>query len=285
MSRPTAIAGIDHVLVGVRDLEAARRAYRHLGFTLSPRGRHIGWGTANYCIMLPESYVELLGIVDPTRFCNNLDHFLETREGVLGVAYATDDAETAAHALAARGIAADPPSDLKRRLELPEGEAEPAFRLVHLPARSAPAVPAFLCQHLTPALVWQPAWLAHANGAQGIESVTAVVADPGEVALAYGALFGDARVGVDDAVVVADSGRGRIRLVAPADLERLYPGLPTPPRYAPPWIAGLRLAVADLAATARHLDGGGVAYLRDGDTLLRLAPDLACGVVLEFAQG
>ena len=280
-----AIAGIDHVLVGVRDLEAARRAYRHLGFTLSPRGRHIGWGTANYCIMLPQGYIELLGIVDPTQFCNNLDRFLETREGLLGVAYAAADAEAAARTLKARGLALDRPSDLKRKLELAEGEVEPAFRLVHLAPRTAPGVPAFICQHLTPELVWQAPWMAHGNGAQAIDSVTAVVADPGAVAVAYGALFGEARVSTDDAVVVADSGCGRLRFVAPGDLGRIYPGLPGLPQSAPPWVAGLRLTVADLAATARHLDEGGVAYLRDGATLLRLAPDLACGVVLEFAQG
>jgi len=280
-----AIAGIDHVLVGVHDLEAARRAYRHLGFTLSPRGRHIGWGTANYCIMLPQGYIELLGIVDATQFCNNLDRFLETREGLLGVAYAARDAEAAARTLAERGLALDPPSDLKRKLELAEGEVEPAFRLIHLPPHTAPGVPAFICQHLTPDLVWQEPWLVHDNGARGIDSVTAVVADPGEVAVAYGALFGEARVSADDAVVVADSGRGRLRFVAPADLGRLYPGLPGLPHLAPPWVAGLRLTVSDLAATARHFDAGGLAYLRDGDTLLRLAPDLACGVVLEFVQG
>ena len=76
-----AIGGLDHVLVGVRDLEAARRAWARLGFTLTPRGRHIGWGTANYCIMFAREYVELLGIVDPGLFVNRLDRFLETREG------------------------------------------------------------------------------------------------------------------------------------------------------------------------------------------------------------
>src|SRR5438067_1608228 len=35
------IAGIDHLIVGVRDLEQARLGWRRLGFTLSPRGRHI----------------------------------------------------------------------------------------------------------------------------------------------------------------------------------------------------------------------------------------------------
>ena len=75
------IAGIDHLLVGVRDLESAARQWRRLGFQLTPRGRHIGWGTANYCIMFQDDYLELLGIVDPAQFTNNLDRFLATREG------------------------------------------------------------------------------------------------------------------------------------------------------------------------------------------------------------
>ena len=57
------ISGIDHIVVGVRDLEQARLAWARLGFTLSPRGRHIGQGTANYCIMFASDYVELLGLV------------------------------------------------------------------------------------------------------------------------------------------------------------------------------------------------------------------------------
>src|SRR5690606_16548326 len=70
------IKAFDHVLVGVDDLEAARRNWERLGFTACPRGRHIGWGTANYCLMFPENYVELIGIVDPDQFTNNLDSFL-----------------------------------------------------------------------------------------------------------------------------------------------------------------------------------------------------------------
>ena len=61
-SRP--INGLDHVLVGVRDLDAARAGFARLGLNSSPRGRHIGWGTANYCIMLEEDYIEILGIVE-----------------------------------------------------------------------------------------------------------------------------------------------------------------------------------------------------------------------------
>ena len=81
-----AITGVDHVLVGVRDLELARETYTRLGFTCTPRGSHIGWGTANYCIMFADDYVELLGVVDPTKFTNRLDEFLDRREGLMGLA-------------------------------------------------------------------------------------------------------------------------------------------------------------------------------------------------------
>lgn len=72
-----AIGGFDHIIIGVADLDAACEAYRRLGFTLSPQGRHIGWGTANYCIMFESYYLELLGILDASQFTNNLDKRLE----------------------------------------------------------------------------------------------------------------------------------------------------------------------------------------------------------------
>lgn len=277
------ITGIDHLLVGVRDLEAARRAYQHLGFTVSPRGRHIGWGTANYCVMFPDSYIELLGIVDAAQFTNNLDRFLETRQGLLGVAFASDDAEAAARELADRGVETDAPKDLSRKLELPEGEVEPAFKLVHLPAATTPGMPAFICQHLTRELVWQPPWLDHGNGARALASITGVVEDPGEVALAYGRLFGADAVWADRGQVTVETGRGTLRFTTAEGLAQLYPGLPEAPSHVVPWLAGLRLTVANVNATAGYLDAAGVRYLRDGDTMLRLGADYACGVVIEFA--
>ena len=284
-SMTAAITGIDHALVGVLDLQAARRAYQHLGFTVSPRGRHIGWGTANYCVMFPGTYIELLGIVDPAQFTNNLDKFLDMREGLLGVAFATENAAAAARELSARGIAVEDPVELERKLELHEGEVEPAFRLVHLPGEATPGTPAFVCQHLTPDLVWQSPWLDHSNGARGLVSVTGVVEDPGAVAVAYGALFGEDRVWADKGLTEVDTGRGRLRFTKPAGLSSLYPGLPGLGHHAPPWLAGVRLEVADLRATAGYLDSAGVRYIRDGDTLLRVAPDMACGVTVEFAAG
>src|SRR5688572_13933658 len=146
------ITGIDHTLVGVRDLEAARATWWRLGFTVTPRGRHIGWGTGNYCVMLESGYVELLGIVDPSQFLNNLDGFLEKREGLMGLAFGTDNSGACAEALKASDVVFEGPKSLKRKLELPEGEVLPAFDLLYLDRAATPGLNAFITHHLTPEL-------------------------------------------------------------------------------------------------------------------------------------
>src|SRR5262245_60101974 len=104
MIKESAIMGIDHTLIGVRDLEAARTAWARLGLQITPRGRHIGWGTANYCIMLERGYIELLGIVDDKQLTNNLDKFLEQREGLLGLAFNSRDGDATAAWLRKQGL-------------------------------------------------------------------------------------------------------------------------------------------------------------------------------------
>ena len=135
------IAGIDHVIVGVRDLERARLEWSRLGFTLSPRGRHIGQGTANYCIMFASDYVELLGIVDPDDFVQRLDTFLAQREGLMAAAFAPAGApEDVRAALLARGLRPSEPRPLGRELKLPEGTVVPRFSLLSLPADETPGL-------------------------------------------------------------------------------------------------------------------------------------------------
>ena len=277
-----AITGVDHVLVGVRGLEDARRAWRRLGFTLSPRGRHIGWGTANHCIMFARDYVELLGIIDPGQFTNDLDRFLAVREGLLGLALACDDAAAAAAELAAAGLPADGPKALRRSLELPAGEAMPAFSLVHLPASLTPGLSAFFCQHLSRSLVWQEAWQSHPNGACGIRGLTAAVADPGAIARAYGALFGAARVTHADGCLKVDSGTAVLRFATAETLRRLHPGAAELPSIPESGLVALTIAARDLAETAACLTGAGVAYGWDDRRRILVSPLEATGVVVEF---
>src|SRR5215470_3694781 len=228
MRAESAVSGIDHALVGVRDLEAARAAWAALGFTITPRGRHIGWATGNYCIMFDRGYVELLGIVDPAGFNNDLDKFLAEREGLLGLALRSTDGERTARILADAGMAPTGPKDLKRALELPEGTVMPAFKLVSVPPEATPGLKAFFCQHLTPELIRRPAWVVHANRAIALQAVVTVVERPAELAPAYARLFGAAAMqAVDDSLAV-DTGEGALLFVTAAGLVRLYPRIDRP---------------------------------------------------------
>ncbi len=279
------INGIDHGLIGVRDLEAARQSYSRLGFTLSAPGNHPRWGTANTCVMFPENYLELLGIVDDGAANPVLRQFLHHRQGLTAVALATDNAAEAATALSAAGLVSAAPEDLSRTLELPEGVAELRFRLLHLPPEATPNLTLFLTQHLDPALVWRPEWQVHANGAQGITAVTVVVDDPEGLIEPYEVIFGAGSGSTTDDTLAVFTGRDRIMFVTPTDLGLLYPGIAVADDTTLPWIAALSLRVADTDVTAACLEAGAVPYLRTDDGVIRVAPEEACGVILEFSTG
>jgi hypothetical protein len=147
---------IDHAVIAVRDLDAATATFSQFGFTLTPRGLH-SIGSQNHCIMLASTYIELLAAPVAHPWLDYYRAFLEHGEGLAALALSTDDADASYRQLKERGIAARPPMDLARPVE--GGVAR--FRLVQI--ENTPQM--FICQHLTRALVWQPQWQTHANGA------------------------------------------------------------------------------------------------------------------------
>ena len=157
--------GIDHPIIAVRDMAAGRATFERLGFAVTPRGRHLEWGTGNWCIMFERDYIELRGIIDPTN-PHNLARILEKREGLMGVAFATKNAQASCAELAARGMEPQPVRELTRLFELPEGAVQPRFALCFLDEAQTPGLMSVVfCEHLTPQLLRRPEWLRHANGA------------------------------------------------------------------------------------------------------------------------
>ncbi|MEX0759834.1 MAG: VOC family protein [Tistlia sp.] len=282
MSGGLGLTGLDHVLVGVKDLEQARLDWLRLGFRPCPRGRHIGWGTANYCLMFPDDYVELLGIVDATKFVNDLDRFLAQREGLLGLAFRGTDLSATAAALRAAGFSAVGPRSLKRILELPEGEVQPAFELLFPEPAAVPALKAFVCRHLTPELVWRKEWLSHPNGATGIRQLVVVADRPGELALNYAALFGEEAVAMADGELIVELGRCRLRFVTPELFQAQWPFDSPAPVQPRPWMAAMIVTVADRRTTRLYLETTGVALATGVDGALYAAPSEASGVLLGF---
>ena len=278
-----ALSAIDHVIVAVADLDRARLMWERLGFTLTPRGRHLQQGTGNYCVMFARDYIELLGVVDAAQGTGSLGDFLDGGEGASGVAFATRSAAETAAALTEAGIAAGAPRDLSRQLELPEGTVLPRFKLVSLPADATPGLHAFVCEQATPELVRRPAWLAHANGAAGLRGITVLVEATEPLRLAYERLFGAGVITTDD-VLTVHAGPHRLTFVTPDDFTALYPEADVDVDRALPSIAAVTLASRDPALTADHLAQWQIAHesLPDGTVLVQ--PPDANGTLLIFKR-
>jgi catechol 2,3-dioxygenase-like lactoylglutathione lyase family enzyme len=277
------IAGIDHAIIGVRNLEQARASYQQLGFRPTPRGRHVGWGTGNYCLMFANDYLELLGIIDPAEFTNDLEPFLAEREGLLAVALRSTDAAATYEAWHAAGLAPAEVADLGRRLE---PDLELRFANVMLAPAATGGLRLFACSHLTPEPMRQPGWLRHPNGARGIASLTIAVDDPDAFYDPMAQVFGSICLTQTDDTLAVHTGNGVLLFVTPDDLDMLHPELEAIATDAAgqgvPILAALSLTVRDLAAAAAWLDHQGIAYRRDSGGTIGVPPEHTHGVMLEF---
>lgn len=277
-----AIRGIDHAIIGVRNLDAARAQFERLGFTAAPLGNHVGKATANHCIMFADSYLELLGINEPDNPDTlGLDAFLEARgEGLVKIALGTPDADAARADIEAEGFSPTGPDDLARPLEDRPG-AMVRFRNLQIPERETGGLGTFLCGHKTPELMRPSGSMGHGNGAGNLVAAAAVVDDVGAVAGPWARLLGRPADGGR-----LDVGRGHVYLAVPADAA----GSPGPfgplpdPLPARPFYLGLRVEVASIGAVKDALGRGGVAPASEAPGRIRIAPEDACGVPLEFAE-
>ena len=257
--RESLVTGIDHVIVAVRDLDRAVAAYRQLGFTPTDRGRHPVLGTHNHLFMFGRDYFELVGVERATAENQRWRDVLADREGLAGIALATDDAEAATAELRARGM------------------EEARFAAAYVAAEVTPAAPMFFCQHFTRELVWRPEWQRHPNGVTGLGAVVALAADPASTASAYAPLVGEGGVR-GHTVILGD----RPMLLGSADLVTAWgAGVSPGAGAADPRLTGVALRVGDLDATRRFLERSGVPYARGGNAIV-VGPDFACGAVIKF---
>lgn len=289
------IAGIDHIVVGVRDLDRARMGWTRLGFTMTPRGRHLGQGTANYCIMFARDYLELLGVVllgvdGRDDHARRLQGFLARREGPMALAFAPEGPsagafDTAAAALSALGLHPSEPRALGRQLELPDGTAVLRFNRLTLPPEETPGLDCFVCGHLTPELLRRPEWLVHPNGAAGLRSVYLIVAETAPLLGAYDRMFGMHEVTTTDALASVRSGPHRIFLASPDDFTTMHPGIELAADFPVPGIAALELAVTSQGQTADYLTQWHIPFDELPDGRLAIPAKEANGTILLFAEG
>lgn len=280
------IAGIDHAVVAVRDLDAAAANWKQLGFTVSPRGTHSAhMGTGNYTIMLGEDYMELLGVLVATEHNAPTRLYLEaTGGGIERVAFTTPSAAAGAAELRTMGYAAIGPTDFERPVNMPDGSKSAAkFATFQWPVAEAPGgVRLFACQHKTRETVWIPELQRHANTANRIARVLVVTPKPDEDAKHLARMIaGEVQAGADgSAMVPTGFGRADFVFLTREALGKRYPGVDvsTLPARAG---AGLELVANDLGAAQRAT--GGKAVASSGAVVV--PPAAANGVLLAFVAG
>ena len=224
--------GIDHLVIAVRDLDAARAAYQRLGFTLTPEARH-PFGTKNSLVQLDGAFLELVAVADPAlipeptaqRFsfaAFNRD-FLARREGLSMLVLRSRDANLDHAAFATRGLRVFEPGPLRTnrpgprrqrtagRLhdDLHRRQAPPRGRLLHLPA---PLPGEFLAAGLS---------TPRQRRAERIEAAVMVARDPADFHE-----FLTHFTGVHDMVstslgIEIDTGAGKVAVLSPVAYQRL----------------------------------------------------------------
>ncbi|MDH3579198.1 MAG: VOC family protein [Hyphomicrobiales bacterium] len=272
--------GIDHLVLPVRDLSAARSTYAALGFTLTPRAVH-PFGTANSLIQLQGCYLELLEIdapdkippsEEPASFAQFNRDFLENTEGFSMLVVTGGDAEEDYEAFRAAGLAAREPFSFERDAELPDGSTgRVAFTLVFVDYPHAKNTGFFTCSHHRPEVFWQRAYANHANGACSIADVELIAPDADAMGAFIAALSGAQAVVEPTGGRVVDTGRGTVSIL-PA-----RPGDKVAPRFA-----SFTLKTRDLAGVADHARRADIACC-ETQSGLEFGSQVMYGVQVKFS--
>lgn len=259
---------IDHLVLAVRDLDAARAAYAKLGFTLAPVAHH-PFGTSNSVIQLHGSYLELLAVTDgakvppatETRFsfaAFNRD-YLEHREGLSAVALQSDNAAADIADFSAHDLPTYELTKFARDAVGPDGMIRPlAFSLAYTSdARTHGQAGFFACQHHHPENFWRPEYQRHANGAVRVDSVVFVTRDPADFHIFFTWFTGQHDILSTSLHTKFDLGPNSIDVVSPVTQLAFF-GEDTgadPRRFT-----AYRVAVADIGATRSYFRSSGVPF-------------------------
>ncbi|MDE0061195.1 MAG: VOC family protein [Gammaproteobacteria bacterium] len=278
--------GIDHVIVGTADLDAAAAGFARLGFNVSPKMVH-PFGTANRLIMFGDNFIELLGIEDASRLGRLVvlrDFLRATGGGTWGLVFRALDAGAEWRRCADEGLEpGELQRDVERAVDMPDGTRKMArFSSFGLGATATTTYMEGFSQQHVPDAVWIPEWQVHGNGALGMTAVTVATNNLVAFEDRYASLFGSGCVSRADNRLVVETPSGRIDTVQPAILEQRFGGLAG--AKAGPWprIVGATLCVEEFSRLRQLLRDRDVPFELSAGGSVCVAPERACGLALEF---
>lgn len=247
---------LDHIVIRVNDLERVIADYTALGFTVQRGGTHADGVTHNALVGFADgSYLELIAFLQPAP--ERRWWLLGERhgEGYVDFALLPHNVGAVVDAARARGLDYEGP--------LPGGRLRPdgAQLVWELGRPATPDLP-FLCGDVTPRhlRVREGEVREHANGVQGIASVTVAVRDIETSLARYRALLGSAHApqpatlaGVGIASAVVPVGDAAVVLVSPLPDSQLPAALDLEHHLATRGEGVLGLTLSSTVATTASL--------------------------------
>jgi Glyoxalase-like domain len=269
-------ATLNHIVIGVRDLDAAGRAYSALGFVVSSGGRHPG-GTQNSAINLSNgTYLELVSPYDTTLpGGRNMAERLEKGEGAYSAGLEIASAENAVRELSAAGIKVIGPTAGTIRYPHESQPPPPRWWTVSFADKMA-SRPLFLIQYV-PYHFPVP---SHPNSALSLSALLIAVSDQEKAAAAYAPIgeVNDREIPLPEFGAIGKQitfERGSIFLLRATD--------PTGPtgrrlREQGEGILAIRVGVTDLDQARKATEDRSV----PADKSLLISPEKGSGVWLQF---
>lgn len=283
--------GIDHLVLCVNDLDRARETYAALGFTTTPRAIH-PFGTGNSLVQLQGNFLELLSVVDSSKFAPPAagtfsfgefnDTFVSKREGMSMLVFEGHGAESDQAEFAKKGLETYDVFHFERLAKQPNGEkVTVAFSLAFATDPSMPEAAFFTCQQHAPEFFWKPEYQKHANGAVAVSEVVMVSKDLSQASNFLGAMQNTDAAPQDSDTHYVTTARGKVTVLTPQRFsDRFGEEAPGPKS---PHFAAFQISVANLRQVEQLLSQNGVSFRRTSETL-QVTATAAFGVVLEFIQ-
>ena len=269
---------LDHVGHFVRDPQAASRALARAGFAPTPvsvqvvpdpEGAPRPTGTGNVTAMFSRGYMEVLFKTADTALGRELEAALTRHAGVHLAAFAVADAAAAHRRLASVGFRMQPLVHMQRPVETTGAPGIAAFTLARLEAGQMPEGRIQILTHLTEAMVWQPRWLTHPNGAVALTDVIIAVRDLDDAVRRF-ARFTDRKAIPSPSGETIALDRGRVQLMSAEAFARKLPDVPIP---SLPFVGAYGIRVASVAVTCDMLERNGLQTRRSDDGLVVTFPE------------
>jgi len=279
--------GLDHIVHAVRDLDAAAELYRRMGFTVGARNRH-PWGTHNYIVQCPGTFVELLTVAEPERlgddaisnlFGRHNQNYLKNGDGLSLLVLESADAKADVDDFRRAGISASDVVQFEREAKRPDGTLiKVGFSLAFAQDKAAREIRFMTCQQHYPENFWNPAFQNHPNGATEIRAVIMVADQPEQHRAFVSAYTGSTDFYVEPGEVSVMTPRGALSIMTPPRFAAAFGGPQPKPGNR---LQAIRLAVADIARARVAMQKGEVKIRNHRDGFVIDAPD-ALGATLSF---